>query len=170
MTLENRKSNDYIIGIILGLTFLTKQNIGIYLCIPTLFIKDIKKIIKRIIGFIIPNLIILIYLLNNDCLYEFIDYTFLGVSEFAKENLLIRPSCLLIVIISYIYIVYKYIKTKDIKLIYLFCFELLVFPLIEQYHVMIAIIPTLGYFFNTLKLNKKLLNLLSLYLSQQYFQ
>ena len=43
MTMENKKANDYIIGIILGLTFLTKQNIGIYLCLPTLFTKDIKK-------------------------------------------------------------------------------------------------------------------------------
>ena len=42
MTLEEKKANDYLIGIILGLTFLTKQNIGIYLYIPTLFINSMK--------------------------------------------------------------------------------------------------------------------------------
>jgi len=40
---DKGKSNDYLIGILLGLTFLTKQNIGIFLCVPTLFAKDIKK-------------------------------------------------------------------------------------------------------------------------------
>ena len=48
---ENKKTNDYLIGIILGLTFLTKQHIGIMLCIPTLFTKNKKVILKRIIGF-----------------------------------------------------------------------------------------------------------------------
>lgn len=159
MAMEDKKSNDYLIGLILGLTFLTKQNIGIYLCIPTLFTKDIRKIIKRIIGFIIPNVIFLIYLIYINSLYEFIDYTFLGISEFAKENLLIRPSCLIILAISYLYIIYKYTKIKDMKLIYLFCFQLLAFPLIEPYHLMIAIIPTFGYFINTLKLNKKIITI-----------
>jgi len=41
--MENKKTNNYVIGIVLGLTFLTKQNIGIMLCIPTIFTKDIKK-------------------------------------------------------------------------------------------------------------------------------
>lgn len=157
MTLEDKKSNDYLIGITLGLTFLTKQNIGIYLCIPTLFTKDIKKIIKRIIGFTIPNFIMYIYLILNNCFYEFIDYTFLGVKSFATKNILIDKISLLLIIISIAYLIYKYIKTKDIKIIYLLCFQLLVVPLIEPYHTMIAIIPSFGYFINTLKLNKKII-------------
>lgn len=43
MGLEKKNKNDYLIGLFLGLTFLTKQNVGILLCIPTLFTKDIKK-------------------------------------------------------------------------------------------------------------------------------
>lgn len=120
LTLEDKKANNYIIGIILGLTFLTKQNIGIYLCIPSLFTKDIKKIMKRIIGFLIPNIILLLYLLINNCLYQFIDYTFLGMKSFMNNTYIDYPLLLLTIIIT-ILLVYKYLKTKDIKIIYLIC-------------------------------------------------
>ena len=155
MSMEDKKRNDYIIGIILGITFLTKQNIGIFLCIPTLFAKNIKKILKRVIGFMIPNLIILIYMILNNCLYQYIDYTFLGVGAFAKENIQIYPTCLIVILLSIIYLTYKYLKTKDIKLLYLLFFQLMAFPLTEPYHVMIPLIPTIGYFLSTLNLNKK---------------
>lgn len=156
MGLENNKKNDYLVGIILGLTFLTKQSIGLFLCIPTLFTKDIKRMFKRGIGFLIPNLIMLVYLLINDCLYKFIDYTILGLSSFAKENSTPNIVSIIIVMIAIIYLICNYIKKKDIKIIYLICFQLLVFPLAETYHVIIAITPTLGYLANTLKINKKL--------------
>lgn len=155
MDLEDKKSNDFIIGIVLGIVFLTKQNIGIYLCIPTLFKKDIKAIIKRIIGFTIPNIIIITYLVLNNCFYEFIDYVFLGINSFAKKNLVIDKTCLVMIIIGTIYLIYQYINKKDIKIIYLLCFQLVVIPLIEPYHTMIAIIPTIGYFLSTLKLHKQ---------------
>ena len=157
MTLENKKENDYLIGIILGMTFLTKQNIGLYLSIPTIFTKNVKRIIKRIIGFIIPNLIILIYILSNNSLYEFIDYTFLGIDSFLTKNFYIEPLSIIIITVSIIYLFYQYIKNKDIKIIYLLSFILLVLPLIEFYHTMIAFIPTFGYFINKLKLNKKII-------------
>lgn len=156
MNLENKKSNDFIIGIFLGITFLTKQNIGIFLCLPTLFIKDIRKIIKRIIGFIIPVVIILLYIIINNSLYEFIDYCFLGMSSFVKENFTISKS-IIIFIVSVIYLIYQYIKNKDIRILYLLSFQLTVFPMIEMHHLMIALIPTIGYFLNTIKLNKKII-------------
>ena len=157
ITMEENKSNDYLIGIFLGLTFLTKQNIGIYLSFPTLFIKDIRKMSKRGIGFIIPNILMLAYFILNNNLYEFIDYVFLGIGNFATKNFFFDITSLFLICISMIYLIYKYIKIKDIKLISLFCFELLVFPLIEPYHTMISIIPTIGYFLSTLKLNKKII-------------
>lgn len=155
--MEDKKSNDYLIGIVLGLTFLTKQNIGIYLCLPTLFIKNINKIIKRIIGYIIPNIILLLYLIYNNTLYKLIDYVFLGIESFTKENFLIDKISLILVITSSIYLTYQYLKKKDIKIMYLLCFQLLVFPIIDQYHTMITIIPTLGYLLNKINLNKKII-------------
>jgi len=151
MILEDKKSNDYLVGVVLGLTFLTKQNIGIMLCIPTLFTKDIKKIIKRIIGFLIPNIIFLIYLLISDTLYEFLDYCLFGLSSFAKENLVISDFIKL-TIVAIIYLIYKYIKINDIKILYLLCFQILALPLFDTYHVMLSFLPVLGYFLSGLKL------------------
>lgn len=154
LTLEDKKSNDYIIGIFLGLIFLTKQNIGIYLCIPSLFTKDIRKIIKRIIGFLIPNIILLIYLILNDSLYQFIDYTLLGVNSFLN-NTHINYTCLSMTIIITIILIYKYIKTKDINLIYLICFQGMAFPIIDVYHVMIPFIAALSYLIKKIRIDKK---------------
>lgn len=157
MDMENKKTNDYLVGIFLGLTFLTKQNIGIYLCIPTIFVKNIKKIIKRMIGFVIPNIIMLIYLILNDCLYEFIDYTLLGVSDFANKNLVLYSSCLLTTILITVYLIYKYIKTKDIKIVYLICFQGMAYPLIEPYHVILPFIVGFNYMLSNLNLSKRII-------------
>ena len=159
INMEEKHSNDYLIGIILGLTFLTKQNTGIFLCIPTLFTKDIKKIVKRIVGFIIPNIIILMYLIYNNALYQFIDYCFLGIGEFAEKNILIRIPALVVLIISIIYLIYKYIKTKNIEYIYLLCFFGMSYPLIDTFHVIIPFIPTLTYGLSDIKLNKKIISI-----------
>jgi len=154
LTLEDKKSNDYIIGIFLGLTFLTKQNIGIYLCIPSLFTKDIKKIIKRIIGFLFPNIILLLYLLLNNSLYQFIDYTFLGMKSFLN-NTYIDCSLLLLTIIITILLIYKYLKTKDIKIIYLICLQGMSFPIIDTYHVLLPFVIGLSYIIKDVKIDKK---------------
>jgi len=148
---EDKKTNDYIIGIILALVFLTKQNVGIFLCIPTLFTKDIKKIIKRIIGFIIPNIMFLIYLLSTNTFSLFINYTFGGISSFASENKVISNWGIL-TIIAVIYLIYKYIKKKDIKILYILCFQILAYPMFDTYHVLIPFIPVLGYFLSELNL------------------
>ena len=157
ISLEEKKANDYLIGIVLGLTFLTKQNIGIYLCIPTLFIKNINKIIKRFIGFIFPILILILYLINNNCLYEFIDYAFLGISSFAKQNIFVSPTCLLLTIIILIYLIFRYIKKREIKILYTICIQGLAFPLIDPYHVILPFMVGLNYLLNNLNLNKKII-------------
>lgn len=154
MNQEEKNNNDYLIGIILGITFLTKQNIGILLSIPTIFIKDIKRILKRGVGFILPISILLVYLLINNNLFEFIDYTILGMSSFAKGNITINKLYLSIIIINTIYLFYQYIKTKDIKIIYILLFQVLAFPMLDYYHMMIAIIPIVGYLINKIKVNK----------------
>ena len=157
ITLEKENKNDYLIGLFLGITFLTKQSIGIYLFIPSLFTKDIKKILKRIIGFIIPNIIILIYLIYNKALYDFINYTFLGMKSFAKENytLSINPITLLIPIIICT-LIYKYLKTKDNMILYLLCFFGMSYPIFDTYHTIIPLLPAIAYSIKDISLNKKL--------------
>ena len=86
--LEKEKKNDYIIGLVLGLTFLTKSSVGLFMCLPTLFYlkKDIKKVFKRVSGFLIPNILVIIWFLLNGSLSYYVDYCFLGLFDFAKGN------------------------------------------------------------------------------------
>ena len=142
ISLEKNKSNDYLIGLFLGLIFLTKQNIGIYLLIPTIITKDIKKIIKRTIGFI---------------LYNFIDYTFLGIGSFAKSNIKILPAFTIIYIITLVLLIYKYIKTKDREIIYILCYQLIAYPIFDIYHIMLPFTIAFSYLIKDIKLNKKIL-------------
>ena len=70
--LEENNKNDLLIGIFIGLMFLTKQNIGIVFIIPILLTKNLKKIKTRIIGFFIPNIILLIFLIAVQSLKDFL--------------------------------------------------------------------------------------------------
>ena len=61
--LEEHNKNDYLIGFILGLTFLTKSSVGVFLSLPTIYylFKDYKKVLKRIGSFLLPNLFVMLY-------------------------------------------------------------------------------------------------------------
>ena len=158
INLEKEEKKDYLIGILLGLLFITKQSIGICLCLPTLLIKDKKKIIKRIIGFIIVNTILLIYLLYNNSLFEFIDYCFLGMIDFGKKNTYNHPVFTIVVIANIINLIKEYIIHKDITILYMIAIYSMTYPIFDVYHVGIPSMITLGYFLNKLKLNKKIIS------------
>ena len=149
--LEDNKNNDFLIGIFIGLTFLTKQNIGIMFVLPSILTKKFKQIKNRTIGFIIPNIIFFLYLIITDSLLFFIDYAFLGLSSFAENNILFSMWGTL-TIIAIIYLIYQYVITKDIKVLYLLFFQIIAYPIFDTYHVLIPFIPVLGYFLSKLNL------------------
>lgn len=149
--LEDNKKNDFLIGIFIGLTFLTKQNIGIMFVLPSILTKKFKQIKNRTIGFIIPNIIFFLYLIITDSLLFFIDYAFLGLSSFAENNILFSMWGTL-TIIAIIYLIYQYVITKDIKVLYLLFFQIIAYPIFDTYHVLIPFIPVLGYFLSKLNL------------------
>lgn len=149
--LEDNKNNDFLIGIFIGLTFLTKQNIGIMFVLPSILTKKFKQIKNRTIGFIIPNIIFFLYLIITDSLLSFIDYAFLGLSSFAENNILFSMWGTL-TIIAIIYLIYQYVITKDIKVLYLLFFQIIAYPIFDTYHVLIPFIPVLGYFLSKLNL------------------
>ena len=115
-------------GIIIFLIFMTKQNIGIYyiagLALSNLLkYKKIKVIFKYIFVQITTFLLLFaIYLLaiKNYNMYDFINYAFLGISEFATENLKCKIDKIIIVIfeliISAIIIALTYNKKIKFKL------------------------------------------------------
>ena len=165
---SNFKYKNEVIGILLGCILATKQNIGILLFIP--YILHSKKKIKSIIYYLIPITLICIYLIFNNALFECIDYCFLGLSNFKENFRVFSYIFLLFTILICCYLIFKYIKTKDISYIYLFCFQFLVFPILDFYHFYVAIIPVIYYILITKNININLiLILISLPISILYF-
>lgn len=93
---KNNLINNILQGIICFLIFITKQNIGIYYIIAIviaqlLTIKDKKIFIKNILIQIISGILLitlfLIYMNIRGNLNSFINYAFLGISEFSSKNI-----------------------------------------------------------------------------------
>ena len=155
--LEEKKQNDILIGIVIGLSILTKQSVGVCLLLPSLYyIKDIKKLLKRIVGIIIPNIIFLIYLLISKSLMEFIDLCILGLFDFTKNkstfNLIYIFSIIYLVVC--IYMIYK--NKKNINNYYALAIFSMTLPLVDLYHFQMSFFGLLIIIFMNYKVNLKL--------------
>ena len=144
MIMEDKKKNDYLIGIILGLIFLTKSSMGLLSLASLYYIKDFKKIIKRIIGFLLPNIIILIYFIKEKIIINYLNYAFGSLISFGKDNLNYSIG-ILITISIIIYLVHIYHKKKDIKILYIIFFQIISYPIFNGVHIIYSIIPAVFY-------------------------
>lgn len=168
-----KEKNNLWQGLIIFLTFMTKQNIGIYYAIGYIiytflenknFLKAIKKMLPSFLITIMLLGIYIIYLLLNHNLYNFINYAFLGISEFGSKNLKLDNGVVIyyiIVILIYLLILWMssskiFQINKNVKniIILLASFSapmlLVAYPLINSYHINLAIILsiiTIIYFF-----------------------
>ena len=135
--LEKNKSNDYLIGFILGLLLLTKHTIGGVILICSLIsCFSIKKSLKRLVGFIIPCIIFLIYLLITNSFNDFINLSLLGIFDFGKNNNGIFIISTIITIVIFIHLIIRFIKNpKNISNYYLLGSFSLVIPIIDYFHV-----------------------------------
>lgn len=156
----------FLIGILCGLCILLKQTTGVFITIaslfyPILFVKnkiDFKKYLKitafKIIGIIIPLLLLLIYLIANNALYDFIDYTILGIKTFSNKipysnlisskEIIIKLFSILIPILILIVGIYLLIK-KNKKLFGFYFYSIasliVIFPISDNIHFLIGITP-----------------------------
>lgn len=150
--LETKKKSDLIIGLVLGLLILTKHSIGgVALITNLLFLKDIKRILKRSFGVFLPCLVFLIYLLLTKSLYKFIDLCFIGLFDFQANNGNIFNILGIISIILIILLIIKYFKTKDIKISYVIASYFLAFPLFDFYHFSMFLAIFILYFIKDIK-------------------
>lgn len=133
---EKAKKSDYLIGILIALTILTKHTVGFFLILPSLYyIKKPKKIIKRFIGITIPISIFVIYLLFTKSLNYFIDLCILGLFDFAKENSNLLNIYVLFTFLLLIFIIFIIKKDKkNITNYYVLSFISIVFPIFDLYH------------------------------------
>ena len=134
---------DKLIGLLVGIVFLTKQNIGICLVIPLIYYSRSK--IKSIIGMIVPIVFLVIYLIFNNALYEFFDYAILGMFDFGESNSiwLFFPVEVVICLV----ILYKLFKSgfKDSRLAYILMYQIVTAPIFDDYHFMLGFILVMYY-------------------------
>lgn len=143
--LEKNKCNDYVMGIVLGLFILSKQSVGVFVCLVSLYylFKDYKKLLKRIVGALIPCFIFLIYLICTGSLYNFFDLCLFGLFDFGKSNssFNIMFYISIILFVFNIYLIYK--NKKDINNYYLLSFFSILIPLFDLYHLELYVISFL---------------------------
>lgn len=146
--MEKRKTNDYMIGFVLGLAVLTKQSVGFCLLLVSLYyIKDGMKVVKRLVGFLIPIIVFIIYLFFTDSIKEFLDLCFFGLFDFASSNSRGINLCFfLFVFMAGITIYFIYRDKKNIFYYYVLAFLSIMIPLFDVYHLQIAFLPFLMIF------------------------
>ena len=145
--LNTKEENDYLIGFILGLITMTKQSF-ILLTLPSLlYFKKPKKILKRLIGFLIPVLLFILYLVLTNSFYPFLNYTFLGLFSFSKKNSFFNLGTVFVIALI-IFLFNYYLKYKDKKVLYLITYQVMAYPIFNAMHILFSIIPVLIYFLN----------------------
>lgn len=152
-----KKNNIYYLiqGFITLLIFMTKQNIGIYYFL-TLAICEViiekNKIKTKFINLILVSIPIIlgvvlycVYLYIDGALYNFIDYTFLGMKDF-KQNLVLETNMYLLSLINIIPIVIMIIKKEkvdtNLKILFIFSIVMLfmIYPIVCVFHCKMALI------------------------------
>ena len=157
--LEREGKSDYLIGILLGCLFLTKQTVGGLLCLASVYylFKDWKKVLKRVLGFFIPVLVCFLYLVLSGGLASVIDLCFLGLFDFGHSNFYYDRFYLGCLVVAFLVVVYRIFKRpKDIDNYYLLLFMSCSFPLIDYYHVSLFLALFFLVIFSDLKINVNL--------------
>ena len=172
---ENKDIKSYIIqGIFIFLIFMTKQNIGVYYAFALVLIElcnknSLKAKIKNICILGMPTIIgflaYLIYLYFTGALYNFIDYTFLGMIEF-KDTASVESYIIFLALINIIFFVISACQKKidtNQKLLFILSIVMLLIslPIICDYHSKLALIFSIisfVYLINTVYEEKKTLN------------
>lgn len=157
---EKTRKNVFIQSIITFLIIITKQNMGvyyllgniIYLSISKNSIKDkIKENFTYISIILLGGIAFILYMIIDNNLYNFINYTLGGISEFANENLNFDFSSILFIIsivlinicVSIILLKKKFIslsQKENIKILLIFSTMLAIvcYPIFNWAHVIIG--------------------------------
>ena len=152
--LNINEEKDFFIGFILGLLFLTKQSF-ILLILPSIYlITKPKRLFKRIGAFFLPCLFFLIYFILTNTFLDFLNYTFLGLFSFSSKNSFFNLGTIFILSLI-IYLFLYYLKTKDIKVLYLITYQIMAYPIFNTMHIILSIIPVIIYFLDKLVKKKK---------------
>ena len=162
---------DYIIGILAGIAICTKQSIGLTLSFVVvlynlLLIKNkdeakeyLKISLKRIVGILIPVIIMILYLLITGAMNEFINYAILGIKTFSNKipyyklfensnfeiRILSKLVPIFIILTGIILLISKISKKQDKKtnnlftiFIYSFSIIIVMYPIADKIHFLLG--------------------------------
>lgn len=166
--LEKNKRNDYLIGILLGLTIMTKHSIGIFFLIPSfiIYFKDLKRLFKRFVGVMIPWFLFLVYLIITESLYQFLDLCIFGMFDFASNNSdFILIYFILSMILFVINIIYIIRNRNDLVGYYVLSSFSVMIPIFGHYHFYIYLIFISLLVMEKIKLDGRFIRNLSITLS-----
>ena len=165
---------DIAIGILVGICICTKQTTGICVALVSIlykfiFVKDkdsfkifIKKASYRIIGIMLPILVLVIYFTLFDLWKDFIDYSILGIRTFTNkisyfnliksDNIIIKIFSIIIplfIFIELINILTKKLKSRNISAsdLILFAYScasiVVVYPISDEIHFLVGALPVI---------------------------
>ena len=161
LELRDFKYKDYIIGIVLSLIIFTKISVGICLIIPTiiLYYKKPRVILKRLLTIFIISSLFLLLMHILGVLPDFINYTVLGLFDFADISLSTYKTALLIImliilLLGMIFLIKAF--KKDKFACYYFFFFSMALPSFDFNHTMLAIVPTIIYFVDSKRISKRI--------------
>ena len=163
---ENHKS-DYLIGVVLAVSILTKHSVGLFFLLPSIFIyfHDGKKLLRRLLGMLFPCAIYFVYLVCTGSLFSFIDLCILGMFDFATQNveivIIYFVLSLFLFIISFIYIIFN---KKDILGYYVLAFFSIMIPIFSYYHFFVYLVAVSCLLMRKLKISGNYIRNLSILL------
>lgn len=146
LILNNLKDNkSSMIALLVSFILLSKQSIGICLLIPLIYYS--KNRIKDVILFLLPILVFIIYLVYHSALYDFVNYTVFGMFDFSAKN-----SCYAFLVFEIpicLFLIYNLFKSsfKDKLSFYVLGFQIISYPIMDDYHFMLGFIIFLYYIY-----------------------
>lgn len=184
LELNSKKTIKYniLVGFLASLTILFKQSTGLFICVITcsyILINNLNKdtfklFLYRVIGAIIPIIILFIYLMFTNSLASFIDYAILGIKTFTnsisyKNILNINPILGILVPLFILYFLISGIKNNNKNNLILGVFSLasfiVIYPIADMIHFktasFITILGIVYLMFINIKLNKNIVYITS---------
>ncbi len=165
------KNNDKTTGLLLGLSILTKQTIGVFLTIASIIINrnNKDKLKKIIIWELFPILLFIFYLLITNSLIPFLDYCLFGLFDFAGSNKEKSLFTIIVFILILIHTIYLIIK-KDNKYLYYLSFYVVAIPILDLTHLQLVVFAYITLLLSITKKKIILPVIIALILSSIYSQ
>lgn len=134
--LEERKTNDYLIGFVLGLLILSKHTIGLVVLFCSLISTlDIKRGRKRLLSCLGVLSVYCVYLLLTGSFYSFLDLGVFGLFDFGNSNKYYSVFCIVSACLMFIYTIYSFIKDKSYLNFYLLGSFSFIIPINDMFHM-----------------------------------